>query len=111
MGEQWSQTGEPAGDRRMRWSFVLDVYDEATVERLIDRLRRVLMAHDGRGGGVVVTCRSESPVVVGGFFDEDEHSQLFGWGDRAVLSRPVCSAVSIPVLFAAQWLAHRMRWR
>ncbi len=43
LGEQWSQTGEPAGIGGTV-EFRTDVYDEATVERLIDRLRRVLMA-------------------------------------------------------------------
>ncbi|MGV0597990.1 AMP-binding protein, partial [Mycolicibacterium porcinum] len=36
------------------------------------------------------------------FLDEDEHAELFGWGNRSVLSGPVGSSVSIPELFAAQ---------
>src|ERR1700757_4844612 len=34
--------------------------------------------------------------------DEGEHARLDGWGNRAVLTRPVTASVSIPVLFAAQ---------
>ncbi len=34
--------------------------------------------------------------------DDGEHTQLDGWGNRAVLTRPTPPAVSIPVLFAAQ---------
>jgi amino acid adenylation domain-containing protein/non-ribosomal peptide synthase protein (TIGR01720 family) len=34
--------------------------------------------------------------------DVAEHTQLDGWGNRAVLTRPTPPAVSIPVLFAAQ---------
>jgi non-ribosomal peptide synthetase component F len=34
--------------------------------------------------------------------DEGEHAWLDGWGNRAVLSQPVSTPVSIPVLFAAQ---------
>ncbi|WP_164480948.1 AMP-binding protein, partial [Mycolicibacterium nivoides] len=36
------------------------------------------------------------------FLDEDEHAQLFAWGNRAVLDEPVSSSASIPGLFAAQ---------
>jgi non-ribosomal peptide synthetase component F len=34
--------------------------------------------------------------------DEGEHAWLDGWGNRAVLSQPVSTPVSIPVLFATQ---------
>ena len=34
--------------------------------------------------------------------DEGEHARLDGWGNRAVLTQPVSTPVSIPVLFAAQ---------
>ncbi len=36
------------------------------------------------------------------FLDEDEHAELFGWGNRAVLSDPTSVSSSIPILFAAQ---------
>ena len=34
--------------------------------------------------------------------DAGEHARLDGWGNRAVLTQPAPTAVSIPVLFAAQ---------
>ena len=34
--------------------------------------------------------------------DEGEHARLDGWGNRAVLTQPASTPVSIPVLFAAQ---------
>ncbi|WP_407665959.1 amino acid adenylation domain-containing protein [Mycolicibacterium boenickei] len=43
LGERWTETGEPAGIGGTV-EFRTDVYDEATVMRLTDRLRKVLMA-------------------------------------------------------------------
>ena len=34
--------------------------------------------------------------------DEGEHARLDGWGNRAVLTQPASTPVSVPVLFAAQ---------
>nr|MDT0526345.1 hypothetical protein [Streptomyces sp. DSM 41633] len=51
LGERWTETGEPAGIGGTV-EFRTDVYDEATVVRLIDRLRRVLMA---------ITAEAEAP--------------------------------------------------
>ena len=34
--------------------------------------------------------------------DEGEHARLDGWGNRAVLTEPASTPVSVPVLFAAQ---------
>ena len=36
------------------------------------------------------------------FLDEDEHVQLYAWGNRAVLNEPVAVSASIPGLFAVQ---------
>ncbi|WP_457920631.1 amino acid adenylation domain-containing protein [Mycolicibacterium septicum] len=43
LGERWTETGEPAGIGGTV-EFRTDVYDESSVVRLIDRLRKVLMA-------------------------------------------------------------------
>ncbi|WP_160110878.1 non-ribosomal peptide synthase/polyketide synthase [Mycolicibacterium houstonense] len=43
LGERWTESGEPAGIGGTV-EFRTDVYDEATVVRLIDRLRKVLVA-------------------------------------------------------------------
>ncbi|PEG56728.1 hypothetical protein CQY21_31130, partial [Mycolicibacterium boenickei] len=36
------------------------------------------------------------------FLDEDEHDELFGWGNRSVLTVPAGGSASIPELFLAQ---------
>ena len=73
--------------------FRTDVFDAASVEALIERLQRVLVAMTADP-----TRRLSSIDVL----DEREHARLEGWGNRAVLTAPAPPAVSIPVLFAAQ---------
>ena len=63
------------------------------VSDLAGRLERVLVAMT-----VDPTRRLSSMDVL----DEAEHARLDGWGNRAVLTRPVTASVSIPALFAAQ---------
>ena len=63
------------------------------VSDLTGRLERVLVAMTADPG------RRLSSMDV---LDEAEHARLDGWGNRAVLTRPVAAPVSIPVLFAAQ---------
>ena len=43
LGERWSEAGEPAGIGG-RVEFRTDVFDAASIETLIERLRRVLVA-------------------------------------------------------------------
>ena len=69
------------------------MFDAASIETLIERLRRVLMAM------IADPTRSLSSVDV---LDADEHAGLDGWGNRAVLTQSAATPVSIPVLFAAQ---------
>ena len=73
--------------------FRTDVFDAASIEVLIERLRRVLVAL------IADPTRRLSSVDV---LDAAEHAGLDGWGNRAVLTQPVAASVSIPVLFAAQ---------
>jgi amino acid adenylation domain-containing protein len=75
--------------------FRTDVFDVASVEVLVGRLRRVLE------GMVADPGRRLSSV---GVLDEAECVRLDGWGNRGVLTGPglVGSAVSIPGLFAEQ---------
>ena len=70
------------------------MFDAASIERLIERLKRVLVAMTDS----IPTRRLLSVDVL----DDGEHARLDGWGNRAVLTRPATAAVSIPVLFAAQ---------
>ena len=92
LAEQFTDTGEPAGIGGAV-EFRTDVFDRQSIETLIERLGRVLVAMTADPGR-----RLSSIDVV----DEAEHARLDGWGNRAVLTRPVSTPVSIPVVFAAQ---------
>ena len=92
LAERWSEAGEPAGIGGTV-EFRTDVFDAESIEALIERWRRVLVAMTADPG------RRLSSVDV---LDEAEHARLDGWGNRALLSAAASSAVSIPVLFAAQ---------
>ncbi len=89
--EHWTEAGEPAGIWG-RVEFRTDVFDAASIEALIERLQRVLVALTADP-----TRRLSSVDVL----DAGEHARLDGWGNRAVLTRPA-TPVSIPVWFAAQ---------
>ena len=65
----------------------------ATIEALVERLRRVLESMTAD------PARRLSSVDV---LDEAEYARLDGWGNRAVLTEPGPTAVSIPAVFAAQ---------
>ncbi|WP_165606470.1 AMP-binding protein, partial [Mycolicibacterium celeriflavum] len=94
LAERWSAAGEPAGIGGSV-EFRTDVFDTASIETLIERLRRVLeaMTADARR-------RLSSIDVV----DEAECARLDEWANRAVVNQPVPSAASasIPQVFAAQ---------
>ncbi|ORA06880.1 condensation domain-containing protein, partial [Mycobacterium arosiense] len=91
LAEQWTPAGEPAGIA-VTAEYRTDVFDAATIEALIARLQRVLvaMAADPQ--------RRLSSVDV---LAADEHDLLDEWGNRAVLSQSV-APVSVPELFDAQ---------
>ena len=82
----------PGHELGLRVEFDTDVFDPASIETLIERLQRVLVAMTADPG------RRLSSVDV---LDGGEHARLDGWGNRAVLTQPT-TPVSIPVLFAAQ---------
>ena len=73
--------------------FRTDVFDAASIEALIERLARVLVAMTADP-----TRRLSSMDVL----DEAEHARLDEVGNRAVLTQPAAAPVSIPVLFAEQ---------
>ncbi|WP_068185777.1 non-ribosomal peptide synthetase [Mycobacterium sp. UM_CSW] len=95
LGETWTEDGEPAGIAGSV-EFRTDVFDAASIETLIERLKRVLAAMTADPG------RRLSSVDL---LDEAEHARLDEAGNRAVLSLPAPAAVSVPELFAAQ-VAH-----
>ncbi|CAJ1495604.1 non-ribosomal peptide synthetase [[Mycobacterium] burgundiense] len=89
--EHWTQDGEPAGI----WGtveFRTDVFDAASIDALIRRWQRVLVAMTGDPG------RRLSSVDV---LDGAERVRLEEFGHRSVLAE-AGSAVSIPELFAEQ---------
>ena len=92
LAECFTETGEPAGISG-EVEFRTDVFDAASIETLIGRLERVLVALTADP-----TRRLSSMDVL----DAGEHARLDGWGNRAVLTQPAPAAVSIPAVFAAQ---------
>ena len=83
----------PGRELGLRVEFDTDVFDAASIEALIERLQRVLVAMTADP-----TRRLSSVDVL----DAGEHARLDGWGNRAVLTQPATPPVSIPVVFAAQ---------
>ncbi|WP_412457679.1 amino acid adenylation domain-containing protein, partial [Mycolicibacterium celeriflavum] len=92
LGERWTETGEPAGIGG-EVEFRTDVFDAASIEALIERLARVLVAMTADPG------RRLSSVDV---LDAVEHARLDEIGNRAVLTEPANGSVSIPALFGEQ---------
>ena len=90
--ERWTEAGEPAGIGGMV-EFRTDVFDAVSIEALIERLERVLVAMTAD------PTRSLSSVDV---LDDGEHARLDEIGNRAVLTQSAPTPVSIPALFAAQ---------
>ncbi|BBX12045.1 hypothetical protein MNVM_11260 [Mycobacterium novum] len=92
--ERWDGAGEPAGIAGLV-EFRTDVFDTASIEMLVDRLERVLVAMTADPGRLL---SSIDALVVG------ECAQLDVWGHRSVLGSSVVGGVSIPGLFA-RWVS------
>ncbi|WP_142254593.1 non-ribosomal peptide synthetase, partial [Mycobacterium colombiense] len=92
LGERWNQGGEPAGIGGAV-EFRTDVFDAASIEALIARLQRLLMA---------VTADPTQRLSSVDLLDAAEHARLDEVGNRAVLAAPASAPVSIPALFAEQ---------
>ena len=69
----------PGHELGLRVEFDTDVFDADSIETLIERLRRVLVAMTADP-----TRRLSSMDVL----DDGEHARLDGWGNRAVLTQP-----------------------
>ncbi|WP_231995899.1 non-ribosomal peptide synthetase, partial [Mycobacterium sp. 852002-51163_SCH5372311] len=91
LAERWTEDGEPAGIGG-GVEFRTDVFDAASVEVLIERLERVLVAITADPG------RRLSAIDV---LDAAEHERLDQWGNRVVLAEPA-PAVSVPVVVGVQ---------
>ena len=83
----------PGRELGLRVEFDTDVFDAASIETLIERLQRVLVA---------MTADPTRRLSSMDLLDAGEHARLDEWGNRAVLTQPATAPVSIPVLFAAQ---------
>ncbi len=92
LAERVTEAGEPAGIGG-EVEFRTDVFDAASIEALIERLRRVLVA---------MTADPAQRLSAMDVLDAAERGCLDGWGNRAVLTEPAAPAASIPALFAAQ---------
>ena len=82
----------PGRELGLRVQFRTDVFDLASVETLIERFKRVLVA---------MTAAPTQRLSSMDLLDEGEHAKLDGWGNRAVLAQPA-SGASIQAVFAAQ---------
>jgi amino acid adenylation domain-containing protein/non-ribosomal peptide synthase protein (TIGR01720 family) len=91
LNERWTRAGEPTGIGGIV-EFRTDVFDEASIEALTERLRRVLEAMTAD------PAQRLSSIEV---LDSAELARLDEVGNRAVLTRPA-PAMTIPELFAAQ---------
>ncbi|KUH75761.1 non-ribosomal peptide synthetase [Mycolicibacterium novocastrense] len=83
----------PGNELSLRVEFDTDIFDESEIEVLVDRLRHVLTAMVADPAG-----RLSSIELLG----SGEREQLDGWGNRAVLTRPATTPVSIMAMFDAQ---------
>ncbi len=90
--ERFSEAGEPAGISGAV-EFRTDVFDADSVEALVGRLERVLVAMAADAG------RRLSSIDV---LDSGEQARLAQWGQRSALTAPVSAGSSIPQLFAAR---------
>ena len=92
LAEQWTEAGEPAGIGGAV-EYRTDVFDAASIEALIRRLERVLVA---------MTAEPGRPLSSIDLLDQAERARLDEIGNRAALTQQASDQVSIPVLFAAQ---------
>ncbi|WP_131810778.1 non-ribosomal peptide synthetase, partial [Mycobacterium intracellulare] len=92
LGERWTSAGDPAGIGGSV-EFRTDVFDAATIEALIERLERVLIA---------VTAEPSRVLSSVDVLDAGEHARLDEIGNRAALTPTASPSPSIPAVFAAQ---------
>ena len=101
LSEHFTEAGEPAGI----WGaveFRTDVFDTASIETLIERLQRVLVAMT-----TDPTQRLSSMDVL----DAGEHARLDEIGNRAVLTQPATARCRFRCCSPTTWRAPRRRWR
>ncbi len=90
LGERFTEAGEPAGIGGVV-EFRTDVFDAASIQTLIERWQRVLVA---------ITADPTRRLSSVDLLDAAEHARLDEIGNRAVLTQPAPTPVSVPVVFA-----------
>ena len=88
----------PGHELGLRVEFDTEVFDADSIEALIERFQRVLVAMTDRAHH---DRRPTRRLLSIDLLDEGEHADLDEWGNRAVLTQPA-TPVSIPEVFAAQ---------
>ena len=91
LAERFTDSGQRAGIA-VTAEYRTDVFNADTVERLIERLQRLLTA---------ATVEPERRLSSVDLLDAGEHARLQEWGNAGVLAQPA-TPVSVPALFAAQ---------
>ena len=92
----------PGAELGLRVEFDTDVFDADSIEALIERLQRVLVA---------MTADPTRRLSSMDLLDEGEHARLDGWGNRAVLTQPATSRCRFRRCSPRRWRAPRRRWR
>ncbi|KWX19449.1 hypothetical protein AFM11_35805, partial [Mycolicibacterium wolinskyi] len=92
LSERWSEDGEPAGIGGAV-EFRTDVFDAASVEKLMQRLQHVLTA---------IAADPDRRVSSIDVLDAADHAQMADLSNRAVLDGARQVGVSVPELFDAQ---------
>ena len=83
--------------------FRTDVFDAASIEALIERLERVVVA---------MTADPTRRLSSMDLLDEAEHARLDGWGNRAVLTQPATMRrCRFRCCSPRRWRARPRRWR
>ncbi len=90
LAERFSEVGEPVGIGGTV-EFRTDVFDAASIEALVERLRRVVLAL------AADPTRRVSSIDV---LDSSDHARLAQLGRRAVLTAAASTSLSIPQVFA-----------
>ena len=91
LSEHWSDANAPEGIRGMV-EFRTDIFDSETIQALVERFQRVLVA---------MTADPQARISSIDVLDASEHARLDEMCNRAVLTRPAPAPVSIPTLFAS----------
>ncbi|WP_139825751.1 non-ribosomal peptide synthetase, partial [Mycobacterium parmense] len=90
LAERWTGAGEPAGIGG-KVEFRTDVFDAASIELLVERLRRVLVS---------MTADADLRLSALDVLETGERERLDALGNRAVLTSPAVSPASITQMFA-----------